>query len=51
MRRAFKKHKQVDPLVLPGTADLTADVDFSVIKEVSFNSSIFRQFKRRITGG
>lgn len=26
--RAFRKHKQVDPLVSPGTADLTADVDF-----------------------
>lgn len=32
--RAFKKHKQVDPLELPGTADLTADVDFNSIREV-----------------
>lgn len=32
--RAFKKHKQVDPLVKPGTADLTADVDFKLIREV-----------------
>ena len=27
--RAFRHHQQVDPLLLPGTADLTADVDFS----------------------
>lgn len=33
--RAFKKHKQVDPLVMPGTADLTADVDFKAIRDVS----------------
>ncbi|KAL1502587.1 hypothetical protein ABEB36_007710 [Hypothenemus hampei] len=33
--RAFKKHKQVDPLLKPGTADLTADVDFNVIKEIA----------------
>ncbi|XP_066148843.1 protein arginine methyltransferase NDUFAF7, mitochondrial isoform X2 [Euwallacea fornicatus] len=32
--RAFRKHKQMDPLVLPGTSDLTADVDFSVIEEL-----------------
>ncbi|KAJ8913697.1 hypothetical protein NQ315_007414 [Exocentrus adspersus] len=31
--RAFKKHQQVDPLVMPGTADLTADVDFRLIRE------------------
>ncbi|CAH1163322.1 unnamed protein product [Phaedon cochleariae] len=35
--RAFKKHKQVDPLVLPGTSDLTADVDFKTIREVANN--------------
>jgi len=29
--RAFRNHKQVDPLELPGTADLTADVDFNYI--------------------
>lgn len=33
--RAFKKHMQVDPLVLPGSADLTADVDFNLIKETA----------------
>lgn len=32
--RAFRKHKQVDPLEKPGTADLTADVDFKVVREV-----------------
>ncbi|KAH1018714.1 protein arginine methyltransferase NDUFAF7 homolog, mitochondrial [Dendroctonus ponderosae] len=36
--RAFKKHKQVDPLLHPGTADLTADVDFNIIKEVANNN-------------
>lgn len=30
--RAFRKHKLHDPLVEPGTADLTADVDFSQIR-------------------
>ncbi|CAH1978266.1 unnamed protein product [Acanthoscelides obtectus] len=35
--RAFKQHKQVDPLMMPGTADLTADVDFKLLCE-SFNS-------------
>ncbi|KAK9876315.1 hypothetical protein WA026_012614 [Henosepilachna vigintioctopunctata] len=31
--RAFKKHKLHDPLVEPGKADLTADVDFLQLKE------------------
>lgn len=30
--RAFKNHKQVDPLVSPGSADLTADVDFAYLR-------------------
>ncbi|KAL3272257.1 hypothetical protein HHI36_022738 [Cryptolaemus montrouzieri] len=33
--RAFKKHKLHDPLVQPGTADLTADVDFANLKQVA----------------
>lgn len=33
--RAFKKHKLHDPLVEPGTADLTADVDFKHIQRVA----------------
>lgn len=32
--RAFKKHQLHDPLVDPGTADLTADVDFAALKKV-----------------
>ncbi|KAF7287641.1 hypothetical protein GWI33_005990 [Rhynchophorus ferrugineus] len=36
--RAFKKHKQVDPLIQPGSADLTADVDFNVIREIAKNN-------------
>lgn len=30
--RAFRNHKLHDPLVEPGTADLTADVDFAALK-------------------
>lgn len=30
--RAFRKHRQVDPLELPGSADLTADVDFKYMQ-------------------
>lgn len=33
--RAFKNHKQEDPLHKPGTADLTADVDFSMFKKIA----------------
>ncbi|BFZ07685.1 hypothetical protein BsWGS_10723 [Bradybaena similaris] len=32
--RAFKNHNLHDPLVDPGTADLTADVDFSYLKSM-----------------
>ena len=30
--RAFRHHQQVDPLELPGSADITADVDFSLLR-------------------
>ncbi|XP_011298325.1 NADH dehydrogenase [ubiquinone] complex I, assembly factor 7 homolog isoform X2 [Fopius arisanus] len=33
--RAFKDHKQQDPLDNPGNADLTADVDFSSIRKIA----------------
>ncbi|XP_032673385.1 protein arginine methyltransferase NDUFAF7 homolog, mitochondrial [Odontomachus brunneus] len=33
--RAFRQHKLHDPLLKPGTADLTADVDFLSIKEIA----------------
>lgn len=33
--RAFCKHKMHDPLLKPGTADLTADVDFLSMKEIA----------------
>ncbi|XP_012264788.2 protein arginine methyltransferase NDUFAF7 homolog, mitochondrial [Athalia rosae] len=33
--RAFHQHKQQDPLLNPGTADLTADVDFSLLKRIA----------------
>jgi len=32
--RGFYRHALHDPLLNPGTADLTADVDFSIIKKV-----------------
>lgn len=32
--RAFKQHKLHDPLVKPGSADLTADVDFNLLRYV-----------------
>lgn len=33
--RAFSQHKLHDPLLNPGTADLTADVDFLSMKEIA----------------
>ncbi|XP_020293289.1 protein arginine methyltransferase NDUFAF7 homolog, mitochondrial isoform X2 [Pseudomyrmex gracilis] len=33
--RAFRQHKLHDPLLDPGTADLTADVDFLSMKEIA----------------
>lgn len=33
--RAYRQHKQCNPLAEPGTADLTADVDFSAITKVA----------------
>lgn len=33
--RAFYQHKLHDPLLNPGTADLTADVDFLSMKEIA----------------
>ncbi|XP_030565308.1 protein arginine methyltransferase NDUFAF7 homolog, mitochondrial [Drosophila novamexicana] len=33
--RGFKQHALHDPLLAPGTADLTADVDFRLIKHVA----------------
>lgn len=43
--QAFRKHGLHDPLVEPGTADLTADVDFSQVKAIA------EQNKRLITLG
>jgi len=33
--RGFYRHKSHDPLDTPGLADLTADVDFSIVKKVT----------------
>ena len=32
--KAFQSHQLVDPLVSPGTADLTADVDFAYLQRM-----------------
>ncbi|XP_043282362.1 protein arginine methyltransferase NDUFAF7 homolog, mitochondrial-like isoform X1 [Venturia canescens] len=37
--RSFRRHEQYDPLMEPGTADLTADVDFSLIDRVGRKES------------
>lgn len=39
--RAFKKHELHDPLTDPGSADLTADVDFSSLKKVQLLLRVF----------
>ncbi|XP_039493761.1 protein arginine methyltransferase NDUFAF7 homolog, mitochondrial [Drosophila santomea] len=33
--RAFKQHKLHDPLLEPGSADLTADVDFKLVRHIA----------------
>ncbi|CAI5444685.1 unnamed protein product [Caenorhabditis angaria] len=38
--RAYKNHKQVDPLESPGTIDLTADVDFGYLSSLLKESSL-----------
>ncbi|CAB0020379.1 unnamed protein product [Nesidiocoris tenuis] len=52
--RAFKKHQLHDPLCEPGTADLTADVDFSYLKKavgdklISFGPVTQHEFLKRL---
>lgn len=56
--RAFKQHKLHDPMCDPGTADLTADVDFAVIKRFAerddrlctFGPVLQRDFLQRMGG-
>lgn len=38
--RSFRKHKHHDPLIDPGTADLTADVDFSCLKKFAKDKAV-----------
>jgi NADH dehydrogenase [ubiquinone] 1 alpha subcomplex assembly factor 7 len=38
--RAFRRHTLHDPLANPGTADLTADVDFSMIRKICEEKSL-----------
>ncbi|XP_046669468.1 protein arginine methyltransferase NDUFAF7, mitochondrial [Homalodisca vitripennis] len=52
--RAFKKHELHDPLIAPGSADLTADVDFRFLKDavsdklVSYGPVTQREFLLRM---
>ena len=40
--RAYRSHEPVDPLQAPGTADLTADVDFDYIRrEISSSATVY----------
>lgn len=54
--RAFKRHRLHDPLVEPGTADLTADVDFGDVKRIAdgrlctFGPIEQREFLQRMGG-
>lgn len=38
--RGFKKHQLVDPLIEPGLADLTADVDFAFLRSLVARKSL-----------
>lgn len=39
--QAFKQHKLHDALAEPGTADLTADVDFAYLKRMVSNRGVY----------
>nr|SVE75138.1 EOG090X06OK [Daphnia dolichocephala] len=49
--RGFKNHKLHDPLVEPGTADLTADVDFAALKWAATNPRAAEDWKANLTYG
>nr|SVE75768.1 EOG090X06OK [Daphnia hispanica] len=49
--RGFKNHKLHDPLVDPGTADLTADVDFAAVKWAATHPSAVEGWKANLTYG
>nr|SVE84883.1 EOG090X06OK [Daphnia pulex] len=49
--RGFKNHKLHDPLVEPGTADLTADVDFSALKWAATHPKSVEDWKANLTFG
>lgn len=36
--QAFRSHQACDPLVNPGSCDLTADVDFAALKDVAITN-------------
>ncbi|XP_065919348.1 protein arginine methyltransferase NDUFAF7, mitochondrial-like isoform X2 [Dysidea avara] len=38
--RAFRSHQACDPLVDPGSCDLTADVDFAALKDVAITNGV-----------
>ncbi|XP_057375272.1 protein arginine methyltransferase NDUFAF7 homolog, mitochondrial-like [Daphnia carinata] len=49
--RGFKNHKLHDPLVDPGRADLTADVDFAALKWAATHPRAFEDWKANLTYG
>nr|SVE78874.1 EOG090X06OK [Daphnia lumholtzi] len=49
--RGFKNHKLHDPLVDPGTADLTADVDFAALKWAATQPRTFEDWEANLTYG
>nr|SVE74196.1 EOG090X06OK [Daphnia barbata] len=49
--RGFKNHKLHDPLVEPGTADLTADVDFAALKWTATHPRAAEDWKANLTYG
>lgn len=48
--QAFKQHELHDPLVEPGAADLTADVDFAYLKQCVEGGSmhVFLHLRKQI---
>nr|SVE94251.1 EOG090X06OK [Simocephalus serrulatus] len=49
--RGFKNHKLHDPLVEPGTADLTADVDFAALKWAATHPRNCEEWHANLTYG
>lgn len=50
-QQAFRNHQLHDPLIEPGSADLTADVDFAALKRAVRHSSNPEEWKALVTFG